>query len=182
VGAGAILATYGGLVGGSLYDSADAFGTAWGCEEGGYASIWDVTKSGFGAAVNGVSTALFIGGVLSPALAPPPQAGLPEPLVEVYRGVNANHPDIELARGGIARAPGGHSDPVLHSAGNTDSIFTSWTTSLSQARMRADLAGPGGVVLQDQVPLSAMQRSGVFPNEEEFLRVGAIRARVLEQR
>jgi hypothetical protein len=90
VGAGAILGTYGGLVGGSLFDSADAFGTAWGCEEGGYASIWDVTKSGFGAAVNGVSTALFIGGLISPALAPEP------PGLSGSKGGSASSPPMEI--------------------------------------------------------------------------------------
>jgi hypothetical protein len=68
----AILGAYGAVTGGSLYDSADAFGTAYGCYEGGYASVWQVAKSGLSAAVNVVGTALFIGGTVAPKLAPAP--------------------------------------------------------------------------------------------------------------
>jgi hypothetical protein len=132
-----------------------------------------------------VGTALFLGGILAPALAPPQPSALPEPVVDVFRGVNANHPDIALAAQGIARAPGGHSNPYWHIAGDTDSIFTSWTTSLSEAQMRADLAGPGGVVLRDKLPRSRVQALSPqrgFLMEEELLCVGEIRAEVFERR
>ena len=134
-----------------------------------------------------VTTAVFFRALTSGAsLQPPPGSALPEPMVDVYRGVNANHPDIALAEQGIARAPGGHGDPYLHAAGDTNSIFTSWTTSLSQAQMRADLAGPGGIVLGDRLPRSLAQALTLprqaFPGEEELLRVGDIQAGVLERR
>jgi hypothetical protein len=181
-----ILGAYGGMVGGSLYDSADDFGSAYGCYESGRASGWQAAWAGTKAAWNVVSTVVFIRAVAGGASpGPAPGTTLPEPVIDVYRGVNANHPDIALAEQGIARAPGGHGNPYDHIAGNTDSIFTSWTTSLSEARMRADLAGSGGVVLRDRMSQSladALKLPRGFTNEEELLRVGQIQAEVFERR
>jgi RHS repeat-associated protein len=65
-----ILGAYGGMVGGSLYDSADDFGTAFGCFDAGRAKGWQVAWSGAKATYNVVSTAFFLAGITAPARTP----------------------------------------------------------------------------------------------------------------
>src|SRR5690606_16580452 len=54
----------------------------------------------------------------------------PEPTIAVWRGVPEGHPGFDNALNGIAVPrgwPGGHANPVAHNAGDTNSIYTSWT-------------------------------------------------------
>ncbi|MFD6343593.1 putative T7SS-secreted protein [Streptomyces roseolus] len=53
------------------------------------------------------------------------------------------------ALNGIAEPLGGHSDPQLHAGGNTDSVFTSWTTYYEDMALEESYRGNGpGVVLR----------------------------------
>ena len=71
----------------------------------------------------------------------------------VYRGVHADHPEIEAARRGSA-IPGdinGIVTPDEHNMGmgaQAESPFTSWTTDFYVARFHAIGRGPGGVILR----------------------------------
>ncbi len=69
----------------------------------------------------------------------------------VYRGVRADHPALDAARNGIA-VPGDEDGRVAaaeHNLGERlgESPFTSWTHILETARVHANAAGPGGVIL-----------------------------------
>ncbi|MDF5755100.1 RHS repeat-associated core domain-containing protein [Spongiactinospora sp. TRM90649] len=67
----------------------------------------------------------------------------------LYRGVPEGHWFYGLALRGIAVPRGGHTDPARHNGGNTQSVFTSWTTDLDGvARDAADEFGPPGIVLR----------------------------------
>ncbi len=95
-----------------------------------------------------------------------------EEMVTVYRGVASDHPGLPAALEGKAFPRGGHSDPGFHNAGNTNSEFTSWTTSQSVADEFATSGGPGGVTLRQQVPRSKLIASPDAHGESEFLRLG----------
>ena len=99
-------------------------------------------------------------------------AGAADDVVDVYRGVGASHPGLPEARMGSAYPIGGHSDPLLHSAGDTASEFTSWTTDPRVAQWFAGKHGPGGVVLKDTVSRSQLISGWV--EEAEVLRQGAV--------
>ena len=66
----------------------------------------------------------------------------------LFRGVPHGHPGYEDAGNGIARPWGGHADPALHNGGNTQSVFTSWTTDKSIAREVASEGNGPGIVLR----------------------------------
>jgi RHS repeat-associated protein len=63
----------------------------------------------------------------------------------LYRGVAEDHPGFDDALNGIARPRGGTATPLEHNIGNTNSPYTSWSTSLSTAE---GFAGNRGVVLR----------------------------------
>jgi RHS repeat-associated protein len=65
--AGGLLAYEGAQVGGSLYDSAEDFGFAWGCYEGGRAKLWQLLWSGTKGAFNAGTTVLFLRGLRTPS-------------------------------------------------------------------------------------------------------------------
>jgi hypothetical protein len=99
-------------------------------------------------------------------------------LVPVFRGVPSDHinPGIWAnALGGKAIPIGGHADAAAHAAGNTRSVFTSWTTDINVARDAATGNGRGvpGVVLKDMLPRSTVQNlmnPHGLPGESELLR------------
>jgi RHS repeat-associated protein len=71
----------------------------------------------------------------------------------IYRGVHADHPELEFALNGIVKP--GKTDGTLtaeqHNSGLynlADSPFSSWTHDLDIAQNYANSRGPGGVVLQ----------------------------------
>ncbi len=102
-----------------------------------------------------------------------------EKLVDVYRGVASDHPAYSDALEGKATPQGGHSDPVAHNAGDTQSTFTSWTTDKSVAEQKAtttqDASGTThGVVLQDKVSSSQLVKSPDVLQESEVLRQGPV--------
>ncbi len=75
----------------------------------------------------------------------------------IYRGVSANHPEIEAARRGSC-VPGdvnGTVTPEEHNEGGhaDKSPYTAWTHDENYARTHANKDGPGGVVLR--VPVGA---------------------------
>lgn len=102
----------------------------------------------------------------------------------VYRGVAYGHPGYNNALNGVAKPIGGHSNPVEHARGNTESNFTSWTTDRSIAKDFADNGngvgegnGPG-VILEmnlSRIPDKRIvdNRKGIH-QEEEILISGEI--------
>jgi len=102
-----------------------------------------------------------------------------EPII-LYRGVSADHPDIENARIGIATPWGGNSDPELHQGGNSRSIYTSWTISIGVATFHANKQGLGKSGLGGIVLMKAFFPGEYLPNlrisdEGEFLVPGVVR-------
>ncbi|MFD5629974.1 DUF6531 domain-containing protein [Streptomyces sp. NPDC127072] len=76
----------------------------------------------------------------------------------LYRGVSTESPAYDNAVRGIAKPRGGSASMETHHDGNTDSIYTSWTTSKQTALSYARGAAEGqnnlpGVILQVKLPL-----------------------------
>jgi hypothetical protein len=97
------------------------------------------------------------------AVATPGKVGAPAPsklaeeeMVTVYRGVTEGHPGIGDASVGTAYPRGGHSDPEMHTLGNTESVFTSWTTDPGTAKWFATRWGDGGFMLELRIPKSRL--------------------------
>jgi RHS repeat-associated protein len=78
----ALLGVAFGHIGGSLYDSAEDFGLAWGCYEGGRAKLWQLLWSGTKASANVVGTATMLRAVGSASAPPPAAPPVAEPSVE----------------------------------------------------------------------------------------------------
>jgi hypothetical protein len=85
--------------------------------------------------------------------------------------VAEDHPGYPDALDGNAFPRGGHEDPFLHNAGNTQSEFTSWTTDRGVAQ---DFAGDNGVVLEKQFSPPEMIRSPDRFGESEVLIKGPV--------
>ncbi|MEU9654245.1 FG-GAP-like repeat-containing protein [Streptomyces sp. NPDC048110] len=76
----------------------------------------------------------------------------------LYRGVSVESPAFDNATRGIAIPRGGSASMKTHHDGNTDSIYTSWTTSKQTALQYARGAAEGrsdlpGAILQVKLPL-----------------------------
>ncbi|WP_234542265.1 RHS repeat-associated core domain-containing protein [Streptomyces shenzhenensis] len=76
----------------------------------------------------------------------------------LYRGVSTASPAYDDAVQGVAKPRGGNASMEAHHDGNTDSIYTSWTTSKQTALSYARGAAEGrrdlpGVILQVKLPL-----------------------------
>jgi hypothetical protein len=94
---------------------------------------------------------------------------------KLYRGVSDGHPAAADAAQGTARPRGGHSNPDKHNDGDTESIFTSWTTDESVATTHADkYRGEGGTVLSKEIPNDRLVRSPDNHTESEVLVVGDV--------
>ena len=91
--------------------------------------------------------------------------------IPLYRGVPPDHPGFLFALEGTAIPIGGHDNPIAHNAGDTNSIFTSWTTNPAIAER---FAGPGGVVLFKNIPPSRTVPSPDRFGEQEVLVVGPV--------
>jgi RHS repeat-associated protein len=91
----------------------------------------------------------------------------------IYRGIPEGHPFYQDALEGIATPRGGHADPAAHNGGNTDSIFTSWTTDLDGvARDAAEEMGYPGIVMRlpkSSVPSDRIVDSPDIYDESEIL-------------
>ena len=75
----------------------------------------------------------------------------------IYRGIPLGHPGYESAKDGIARPVGGNSTPWMHRDGQTNSVYTSWTTNLSVAYQYATRGLYGtcdGIILVKKVDLN----------------------------
>ncbi|TDC73098.1 polymorphic toxin-type HINT domain-containing protein, partial [Streptomyces hainanensis] len=73
--------------------------------------------------------------------------------VTVYRGVPEGHPGFDAAVDGSAVPRGGTASAEAHHLGNTDSPYTSWSTSDAVARRAATRGESGvGVVLETRIP------------------------------
>ena len=103
-----------------------------------------------------------------------PQPGQPPQTVRLFRGVTTGHPGLADAHEGTAYPIGGHSDPIEHNDGNTNSIFTSWTTEWGTARFFATKYGQGGVILTADIPASQIVASPNTYDEHEVLVVGPV--------
>ncbi|WP_430382954.1 putative T7SS-secreted protein [Streptomyces sp. P10-4] len=105
----------------------------------------------------------------------------------LYRGIgyaNEHSPQkwlrmYEDATRGIAKPHGGHSDPQSHVGGDTDSIFTSWTTYYEDMALEESYKGNGpGIVLRipnsDGVGYSRVPGVSFPYDEGEVLIRGAV--------
>jgi RHS repeat-associated protein len=96
-----------------------------------------------------------------------------QPRIHLFRGLTVGDDGYELATRGIVLPPGGHSDPDAHNEGDTQSVFTAWTTSKDLAEHYA-LDRGHGVVLDEWFPLSRLVRSPDRHKESEVLVIGAV--------
>jgi hypothetical protein len=100
-----------------------------------------------------------------------------EDILSLYRGVPAKHPGHPFALLGAAfpiGGHGGHDDAERHNRGDTNSIFTSWTTDPAVAARMASSEGSGGVVLFKNIPRAQTVPSPDLFNEREVLVVGPV--------
>jgi RHS repeat-associated protein len=93
--------------------------------------------------------------------------------IHLFRGVTQLHEGYENATRGIAVPIGGHDDPHLHNGGDTESIFTSWTTLEHVAEDFALKSGQG-VVLDSWFTKSRLVPSPDEHTEGEILVVGPV--------
>ena len=97
-------------------------------------------------------------------------------MIRGYRGIARNNLHYQDAVNGIARPKGGTATPDDHNDGDTNSIFTSWTTNWQVAKDKAldrDLGG-WGVVLQKDFHLTEIVASPDAYFESEFLVRGLV--------
>lgn len=96
---------------------------------------------------NGPIEETTTGATTGTTTAPPP----PPSTIPLWRGIPVGHPGYVDATQGIARPRGGNATPTRHNLGDTNSIYTSWTSNPFYAQ---DRAGSGGIVLFKNIPLS----------------------------
>ncbi|WP_240805699.1 ricin-type beta-trefoil lectin domain protein [Streptomyces sp. A1547] len=84
----------------------------------------------------------------------------------VYRGVPEGHPGFDAAVDGSVVPRGGTASAEAHQLGNTESPYTSWSTSEATARRAATRGETGvGVVLESRIPAG---RPHVHVNDEPW--------------
>ena len=86
--------------------------------------------------------------------------------------------DTIYSLNGISKPIGGHSDVLRHSLGNTESVYTSWTTSFDTALAYARLAGSGAVLstsVQRAMTVTVPANVHAVMNEYEVLLQGVVR-------
>lgn len=105
---------------------------------------------------------------------------MPKPIdtnekITLYRGVSANHVKYEDALKGIATPRGGHINANLHNAGDTNSIYTSWSTErwVAEGHALSDDA-KCGVVLEKEFEISEIIPSPDEYDEWEMLIIGEV--------
>jgi len=98
----------------------------------------------------------------------------PEQMITLYRGVCVGHYDYKNAIKGMAVPLGGHNDPDSHNWGDTESVFTSWTTNINVARKFANKNGSGGVLLSKEFLIHEVIPSPDKYNEQEILIRGIV--------
>ncbi|ARQ69197.1 polymorphic toxin-type HINT domain-containing protein [Streptomyces marincola] len=103
----------------------------------------------------------------------------------VFRGVPEGHPGFDEAVEGRASPRGGDASAEAHHLGNTDSPYTSWSTSESVAHRAATRGSTGvGVVIEQRIPSgrphvhSNDQPWVEFPGEFEVLIEGPMEGNV----
>jgi hypothetical protein len=102
----------------------------------------------------------------------------------VYRGVDADAgPGLENANRGFTEPRGASDNPGGHAGGATEqSSYTSWTTDRAVADEAATAAGPGGVVLRQNISGSVYDAAPKFNHlgESEVLLKGTQSGDVLQ--
>ncbi len=97
-----------------------------------------------------------------------------EQRITLYRGVCVGHYDYKNALKGMAVPLGGHNDPDSHNWGDTESVFTSWTTNINIALKFANKNGSGGVLLSKDFLVRETIPSPDTYNEQEILIQGIV--------
>ncbi|WP_204053231.1 LamG-like jellyroll fold domain-containing protein [Microbispora siamensis] len=96
----------------------------------------------------------------------------------LYRGIPAGHPKYPEASQGEAVPHGGDATPAQHNGGNTNSIYTSWTTDYEDVALdAAEELGPGGLVLRvprSSIPGGRIVESPDIYGESEVLITGRV--------
>ena len=83
--------------------------------------------------------------------------------VKLYRGVNNTSPAYTAAKKGNVSPRGGNASALEHNLGNTESIFTSWTTDIKVATNFALRPSGKGVILTADILKSKLVKS---PNQK----------------
>jgi RHS repeat-associated protein len=96
--------------------------------------------------------------------------------VILWRGIDSSSRNYPNAKKGIARPRGGHSNPEDHNLGDTDSVFTSWSTKKSQAEYFATKYTEQGIVLEKEfeLPSNRLYKSPNNYDEGEILVRGTV--------
>jgi len=93
----------------------------------------------------------------------------------LYRGVSGNHVKFKEALKGIVRPKGGDKTASQHNRGETDSIYTSWSTERWVAEDWALTDNPKqAVILEKEFKISELVYSPDFSFESEKLIIGEI--------
>jgi hypothetical protein len=109
-----------------------------------------------------------------------------EETMTLHRGVNESSPAFANATNGVVVPRGGTATAAEHNAGNTQSLFTSWTPNVEVAQNYALRPSGNGVVLSTTVPKTSivpspslknvvLKPSGKYVNEQEVLLKGTIK-------
>jgi hypothetical protein len=95
--------------------------------------------------------------------------------IHLYRGVTVGHEGYGAATRGVAVPIGGHDDPQRHNSGDTNSIYTSWTTRIPVARYYAMRNG-SGVIMDAWISRSRVLDNTSIDqfNESEWLVIGPV--------
>lgn len=91
-----------------------------------------------------------------------------------HSGVTEGHPGLADAMEGTVYPRGGHTDPALHNLGDTESVFTSWSTDKGTAQWFATKYGRPGVLLELRAPVSRLIASPNAFDEAEVLIEGPV--------
>lgn len=95
--------------------------------------------------------------------------------ITLYRGVSGNHVKFKDALKGIVRPRGGNKTANQHNMGQTDSIYTSWSTERWVAEDWALTDNSEqAVVLEKEFEISELVYSPDFSFESEKLIIGEI--------
>ena len=177
-------ATAGGLVIAGMQNAAARGGAGIALEGGAGFSLGEGAAAALGRGAVGGGLGLLLGVVFS--LGGDLEADIPiadvgtkpnnPKSITLFRGVNpAYMAQYILARQGIAIPIGGAASPREHSLGNTNSIYTSWSSDPNVAAWRG---GIGGVIMKIQMSLGDPRFFpnvfSKYPGEQEFLIIGPV--------
>ncbi|MDQ0066051.1 RHS repeat-associated protein [Chryseobacterium lathyri] len=98
----------------------------------------------------------------------------PEQTITLFRGVHAEHPELDNAYLGTAIPWGGSATAYQHNMGDNNSVYTSWSKSIDVANWTASRRGPGGVILKQSFPLWRLTNFNNYPGEQEMQVFGPV--------